>query len=541
MTALNVPEAMQQAVAHHRAGQLAQAEGLYRQVLAVTPRHADALNLLGELARQSGRPAEAVDLINRAIAICAIAPEYFVNLGAALDDLGRLDEEIAAFQKALTLRPDYPMALSNLGNALRKRSRTDEAIAACRRALALQPNYAIAHNNLGAALQSTDLDQAIAHHRQALTLQPTFPGAHAALAAALVKKGDFDEAIASCNRALSLQPNNPQAFQNLASALAGKGNIDQAIQCLRQSLALTPNLPLAHWNLGLLLLLTGDFAQGWPEYEWRLRVPELATPAVSDKPKWDGSPLAARRILLTSEQGLGDVIQFIRYVPLVIARGGQPVISCQRELHRLLHPMPCIAQGDPPPDHDLQCSLMSLPGLFGTTIESIPAPIPYLRADPSLSAHWQSRLAQSPHRRIGLVWSGRSAQRADRNRSIPPAALAPLAAVDGVFFCSLQKDPAPPPPLPHLADWTADLHDFADTAALIENLDLVITIDTAVAHLAGAMGRPTWLLLKHHPDWRWLLHRSDSPWYPTMRLFRQTNHGDWTDPIAQIVDALRQF
>jgi Flp pilus assembly protein TadD len=486
-----------------------------------------------------------VELITQAIALCPQACEYYVNLGTVYDDMGRLEDAIAAYQKAVAVKADYPVALSNLGNTLRRRGRTGEAIAACRRALAIQPNHAQAHNHLGAALTQSDPDEAVAHLSRAVALQPAFAEAHSNLGAALLQKGMPDEAVAACRRAVSLQPQNPEAHLNLGNAWAATASIDQAALCFRQALALSPTLALAHWSLGVMLLLQGDFQNGWAEYEWRLRVPEFARRTPSSKPLWDGADLAGRRIVLAAEQGIGDVIHFIRYLPLVAARGGKIIVSCPRELHRLLKPMAPVEQwvapDEPWPEHDLQCPLLSLPRLMGTTVATIPAPIPYLHADPALVEQWQARLPKEPRLRVGLAWAGRAAHRNDRNRSIPPALLAPLADVNGLLFCSLQKDSATLPPLPQLADWTADLHDFADTAALLENLDLVITADTAVAHLAGALGRKVWVLLPFLPDWRWMLRREDSPWYPTMRLFRQPRPGDWSEPIERIVQALRQL
>jgi hypothetical protein len=296
--------------------------------------------------------------------------------------------------------------------------------------------------------------------------------------------------------------------------------------------------------MGLLLLLKGDYQHGWPMYEWRWRLKGYAQHS-NPRPQWDGQALAGRRILLHAEQGFGDVIHLARYIPMVAERGGKMIVACPRNLHRLLRGLGPVEKWlgpqEPLPDHDLHCPWMSLPRVFETTLETIPAAIPYLSADPHVSRQWAARLPADGRLRVGLVWAGRRLP--DRYRSIPADQLAPLGEIAGVHFVSLQKRQAAeqvlfaPPPLP-LTDWSDDLLDFADTAALLHNLDMVITIDTAVAHLSGAMGKPTWILLRKSADWRWLLDRNDSPWYPTVRLFRQEQLDDWTAPINQVAEAL---
>jgi hypothetical protein len=292
------------------------------------------------------------------------------------------------------------------------------------------------------------------------------------------------------------------------------------------------------------LLLRGDFSRGWADYEWR-----LTTTRTFAQPQWDGGPLAGRTILLHAEQGLGDTLHFIRYAERVAAAGGNVVVECQAPLKRLLHDslerIPVISHGEPLPSFDVHCPLLSLPRLFQTTLESIPARVPYVDANDALAPQWRARLADKDrHLKIGLVWAGSEAHQNDRNRSIPLATFAPLAQGPNTCIYSLQKGDAArqaaasSAPFP-LVDWTSELHDFADTAALIAQLDLIITVDTAMAHLAGALGKPVWALVPHVPDWRWLLDRDDSPWYPTMRLFRQTNPGDWTSVLERVATALR--
>jgi Flp pilus assembly protein TadD len=544
---MTIQEAMELALSRHRAGKFAEADAVYRQVLSSSPDHADALNLLGVLAWQFARHDEAIALISRAIEVSPACGEYYVNLGAALDDMGKLDEAVAAYRKALAIKPRYPRAMSNLANTLRKQGQTKEAVAACREALAIEPGSAQAYTNLGAAVQRDDLNEAIRHYRWAISLQPDYADAHHSLGSALMLTGALEEATAACRHAITLKPHCPQSHTSLGSCLARAGDIEHATAAFRHTLSFAPKYAPAHWNLALMLLLQGDFQNGWPEYEWRLRVNEFRWHLNLPKPRWTGGSLAGRRILLHAEHGIGDVLQFIRLVPRVIDRGGRVAVVCQRSLHRLLKQIAGVEEWtafeDPLPSHDVQCPIMSLPLVLGATPQNIGGSIPYLNADETLSGRWQSRLPRDERLKIGLVWAGGGANQEDRSRFICPSLLSPLARVGEAFFCSLQKSCGPRQQnLPmQMPDWTDELTDFAETAALIDNLDLVITVDTAVAHLAGAMGKAVWVLLPFFPDWRWMLRRTDSPWYPTMRLFRQERPGDWSTPINRVVEALQEL
>jgi tetratricopeptide (TPR) repeat protein len=584
MAQLTIQQAFDLALQHHQAGRLREAERLYRQVLAQQPEHADALHSLGVIAHQVGRNDIAVGLILRAIALNPNLPEAHYNLGIALGDKGQLDEAIAAYRQAIALRPNYAEAHNNLGNALKDKGQLDEAIAACRRAIALKPNNAEAHNNLGNVLRDKgqldeaittcrraialnpnlpqahsnlgnalkdkeQLDEAIAAYRQAIALNPNLPEAHSNLGSVLRDKGQLDEAIAACCRAIALRPSYSEAHSNLGSVLRDKGQLDEAIAAFRQAVALNPNLPEAHFNLSLSLLTSGDFQQGWEEYEWRWKCKDFPPSRRNfAQPQWDGRPLEGRAILLHAEQGLGDAIQFIRYLPLVVQRGGRIIVECQAELQRLFQTMAGICQvvafGQPLPAFDLHCPLLSLPRVFGTNLANVPHIVPYLSPDPALVDAW-SRRPGSGNRplRVGLAWAGSPRFKGNRARSLNLQQLAPFAAVPGVKFYSLQKGAAgeqakSPPVGLELVDLGPDLNDFADTAAVMSLMDLIITTDTSVPHLAGAMGRPVWLMLQFAPDWRWLLERQDSPWYPTMRLFRQSRTGDWDGVIMRVVDAL---
>jgi len=550
MTPLTIQQVFDLATQHHQAGRLQEAERLYRQVLARQPEHADAMHNLAVIALQVGRNDAAVEMIRRAIVLNPNHSEAHYNLGTALQNKGQLDEAIAAFRQAIALNPNLPEAHNNLGNALKDKEQFDEAIAAYRQAISLSPNFPEAHNNLGVALKDKgQLDEAIAACRRAIALRPNYAEAHYNLGNALKEKGQPDEAIAAYRRAIALNPKLPEAHSNLGNALKDKGQLDEATIAYRQATALGPNLPEGHHNLSLSLLARGEFQQGWEEYEWRWKCKDFPSPARNFvQPQWDGCPLEDRTVLLHTEQGLGDAIQFIRYLPLVAQRGGRIILECQAELQRLFQTIAgscqIVARGQPLPAFDLHCPLQSLPRVFGTNLANIPNIVPYLHADAEDARRWQHRLAShSPNVRVGLAWAGSPTHKNDRNRSIKLARLAPLGQAPGVRFFSLQKGEAAaeaktPPPGMELVDWTEELKDFADTAALIDNLDLVIAVDTAVVHLAGAMGKLVWTLLPFVADWRWLLERQDSPWYPTMRLFRQPRIGDWDSVVTRVVEAL---
>jgi tetratricopeptide (TPR) repeat protein len=553
MAQLTIQQTFELALQHHQAGRLRQAEQLYRQVLARQPEHLDAIHNLGVIALRVGRNDVAMDLIRRVIVLNPNDPEAYGNLGIALKNKGQLDEAIAAYRQAIALNLNLPEVHNNLGNALKDEGRVDEAIAAYRQAIALNPNLPEAHNNLGNALRNKgQLDEAIAACRRAIALRPNYAEAHYNLGNPLRDKGLIDEAIAAYRQAIRLKPDYAEAHSNLGNALKDKGRFDEAIAAYRQAIALSPDFSEAHNNLALALLTRGDFQQGWEEYEWRWKCKDFPSPPRNfAQPQWDGCPLEARTLLLHTEQGLGDAIQFIRYLPLVQQRGGRIIIECQGELQRLFQTIAgrcqIVARGQPLPAFDLYCPLLSVPRIFGTNLANVPHIAPYLHADAEDTRRWQHRLADpSSLVKVGLAWAGNPTQVNDRNRSMKLEMLAPLGQIPGVRFFSLQKGEAAaeaktPPPGLELIDRTEELKDFADTAALIANLDLVISVDTAVVHLAGAMGKPVWTLLSFVSDWRWLLQRQDSPWYPSMRLFRQPVGGDWDSVITRIVEALSHW
>jgi hypothetical protein len=406
--------------------------------------------------------------------------------------------------------------------------------------LRLDPRHANAQNHLGTLASQTGRPaEAERHYREAVRLDARHVEAHNNLGVALVAQDRPEEALEHFHTALRLNARYVDPYANLASALRNLGRTTEAEAVLRAGLHLAPNASQLRYNLAGLLLLTGRFEAGWPLYEERHHLP--AAPPPPAVPRWSGGATGDRVLLLQAEQGAGDTILACRYLTLFPAET-RLVLEVPAALRRLMNglggPQRVISRGDALPAFDLQCSLMSLPLAFGTTLGTIPGATPYLDAASDDVAVWQTRLEQLPGLRVGLVWAGNPDHAEDRRRSISPDLLVPLGMIAGVSFVSLQKGWTGQPPPLTLADWTDELGDFADTAALISGLDLVIGVDTAVVHLAGALGKPVWLLNRFDPHWLWLLDRTDSPWYPTLRQFRQMRPGDWRGVIAAVGPAL---
>jgi tetratricopeptide (TPR) repeat protein len=556
VTRLTLQQAFGLALQHHQAGRFAEAEKIYRQILASQPGHAGSLHNLGVLAHQAGRSDVAANLIRQAIAAGPDSADAHNSMGNVLRTMGDFAGAVAAYQQAIAIKPDYTEAHANLGAALVDAGRFDEAIAACQRALALRPGYAEAQMTLGNALLDSRLaEEAVAAYRQAIIGNPESPEAHYNLGAALRDNGQFDEAAGAYRRAIALRPDYADAHNSLGIALAiGTGRLEEASACVCRALALRPDFAEAHWNLGWMLMLRGDFLAGWKEFEWRWEIkgwpPKRGHGA---QPQWDGSDLKNRTIVIDAEQGFGDTIQFIRYVPLVARRAAKVIVVCKPELHQLMQSLESGAvqwldPNQPVPPYDVHCSLWSLPLAFRTTLETVPNSVPYFYAQAPKIAYWRKKLAgEGGCFNIGLRWAGSPKFRPDIHRSPRELSLfAPLANIGNIRFVSLQTEAAAqqaahPPEGMNLVDWTDELSDFSDTAALIANLDLVISSDNVVTHLAGAMGKPVWMVLPFIPDWRWMLDREDSPWYPTLRLFRQPSLGDWNSVVARVADALREW
>ncbi|HTW93713.1 MAG TPA: tetratricopeptide repeat protein [Tepidisphaeraceae bacterium] len=442
--------------------------------------------------------------------------------------------------KAIALREN------KAGLAAIQSGRPDIALEHFKRAAAASPNTAEFHGNVGkASIDTGQPGEAVSAFRRAIALKPNVAGFHSHLSQSLELLGDLDEAIAAVAEAARLEPNSSKFHNNLGVLLHDRGRYDQAMAELRRAVEIQPDQAWAHFTIGAIHLLHGRFVQGWSEFDWREQcLPEAARKNFS-QPRWNGGDLNGRTILLHAEQGLGDTLQFIRYVPLVAERGGRILLSCQRELAPLLQSFPGIQQvlteEQPLRSFDAHCPLMTLPQVFRTTLESIPGHVPYII--PPRGAILPSSSASL---RVGLAWAGQPAHRHDRSRSVALQQLSPLARIPNVHFFTLQKGPAAaqasnPPPGMAITDCLHLLTDMSQTASLIAQLDLVITVDTSIAHLAGAMAKPVWVLLPFVPDWRWMLDRADSPWYPTMRLFRQEKQGEWKGAIGAIASALRKL
>lgn len=447
--------------------------------------------------------------------------------------------------QSMTVQQMYELAI---GHQMAGRAREAEAL--YRQILRVDPANVASLSMLGALLgQQGKFAEGFQFARQATQIEPANENAWGNLAVMLAQNGQLDEAIQGYRKVLELRPDSFKAHNNLGNTLRAAGRFEEAIEAYRTALRLFPDSGEIHWNLGLVLLQLGKFEEGWQQYEGRLTAKDFPLHAVFRQPAWDGSDLAGKRILLHAEQGFGDAIQFVRYVPMVKAHGGRVILRTPRELVRLFACVGAeqvVAEDQPMPQFDTHCHLMSLPLRFGTTLTNLPANVPYLSAPPDLLDPWHAKLATlSAGLKIGLVWAGNPRYPQDRFRSIRLAQLAPLARVPGITFVSLQKGEASAQahvPLQgmRLVDWTRELQDFADTAALISQLDLIICVDTAVAHLAGALGKRTWLLLAEPAEWRWMLNRNDSPWYPTMRLFRQSRKGDWDTVVKEVTEAMQE-
>jgi tetratricopeptide (TPR) repeat protein len=519
------------AVSHHQRGELARAQELYRNLLAAEPAHAGALHGLGVLAYQERRFDEALGLLLQAVEVDGSNAEAWLALGAALAALGRPAQALDAYDRVIHVEPHFPEAHNNRGNALRALGRLVEAEESYRRALELSPDFVQAQRNLAAIVHDRGrASDAIESLRKAAREQPASAEAQHAVGKALCKAGQLTEGLPYLGAALRIQPGLAFAHHDLGTALKRLGRLVEAEASLAEAVRLNPGSVDSHVNLATLWLLMGDFERGWPEYEWRRRLPGQPLHDVPE-PEWDGAPLKGKTILIHAEQGVGDTLHFIRYAPLVEARGGCVVVAAPSRLHKILSTCPGINElvdDRERPSCDVHTPLMSLPRILGTTLESVPADVPYLRPEPARVERWRARLAAIPGRKIGVCWQGNPRHPEDAERSFRLTALAPIARVPDVRLISLQHGNGREQ-LPHCGFPIETLDDdldvtgaFTDTAAVVSQLDLVITADTALVHLAGALGAPTWIALARIPDWRWMLDRSDSPWYPSVRLFRKS-------------------
>jgi tetratricopeptide (TPR) repeat protein len=549
----NVQQTMQEAVALHQQGRLREAEKLYARVLKAAPDHFDAMHLCGLAKAQAGQMGEAYRLMAGALKLNPQAGDAWMNLANVLHALKRDAEALDCLDKALALRPGDTNALENRGNALLALGRAQEALACFDAVLMRDPRHGGALIGRGSALASLGRpDQALAAFDAALAVMPGHPGALYNRGNALFDLGRYAEAIAAFDRALAAAPNHAQAWNNRGRALQALDRHADAVASFARAIEQQRDYADAHTNRALSLLTLGDLQRGFAEYEWRWqRTGMRDTRRSYGKPLWLGEyPLPRKTILLTAEQGLGDTIQFARYVPLLVKSGARVVLEAPPELKPLLENLDgvasCHARGDQLPAYDVHCPLGSLPLALKTEPATIPADIPYLRADGARIAKWRQRLDALPGKRVALAWAGNVGHANDRNRSIELKLLEPLLALEGVSFLSIQRelrgdDAAVLARHANVSNHGGELSDMADTAALLTLADLTISVDTSVVHLAGALGRPVWVLLPFAPDWRWTLNGEMSPWYPQARLFRQPVLGDWPSVVAAVCAELARL
>ena len=554
---------LNEAIRLHQAGQLKESAAAYAFVLQMQPRQFDALHLLGIVCIQQNNPQRAIEWLRKALKVNPESAHVHSNLGNALLASKQADAALASFDRAIAIAPDFAEAHVNRGDALRRLGKLESAVDSFKQAIAIKPDLMEGYANLGKALEDLGQpDEAVAVFDQAIAISPDSAAAFYNRGNALKANRQADAALASYDQALRLNPAYAEAWYNKGVVLQERNQIDPAIAHYRRAIEINPDYALAHWNLATVLLTGDDHARGWEEFEWRWHSVETGLAANRRglrQPGWLGrEALTGKTILLQNEQGLGDTLQFCRYAKLVRALGARVILEVQAPLIEVLRDLEGVDQLLPEtakkiPEVDYHCALMSLPLALGTTLETIPNQVPYIRSRPEKVAAWQTRLAPSAALRVGLVWSGghrpafSSGWLAHERRNIALKKLAPLR-IDGVTFYSLQKGHPAEAELPALiqAGWggppiidlTAELQDFSDTAALIDNLDLVISVDTSTAHLAGAMGKPVWVLNRFDTCWRWMLDRDDSPWYPTLKLYRQTTPGDWDSVVERVRDDL---
>jgi tetratricopeptide (TPR) repeat protein len=572
-----------QGLAYHRAAMLPEAEQHYRRVLAAYPEHFDSTHLLGVIYFQRGEFSKALQQIDAALRIkpdvadahnnrgnvlkrlrrfdealasydqaIAYHPQdaaSYNNRGSAYKDLKRLEEASADFDRAIALKPDFAEAFNNRGNVLLALQRFEAALANYDRAIALKPNDADALNNRGNALKELKrFEEALASYDRAIRLKPEYERAHYNRGVVLFDLDRFEDSILDLNKAIGLNPDHAEAFYNRGNALRELNRVAEAAVDFDRAIALRPDYPDAVWNRALAKLRLGHYQEAWSDFEWRWHISQVSDRRTLHQRQWSGkADIRGKTIFLHSEQGFGDTIMMARYIDAVAATGARVIVEVAPQLgplmSRFADTAEIVLEGRTPSSFDLHCPMMSLPAAFGTTVETIPAHVPYLTVPSSHADKWARLLPPSGRKRVGIYWAGNPMHREDHKRSIGLRHLLPLLSRQDLQFFSLQKD---------LRDGDAELlrlnpqvtplgemiDSLTDTAAIMRALDLVISVDAVAAHLAGALAKPVWVLLPFVPDWRWLLDREDSPWYPTARLFRQSERGDWASVVAKVEQAL---
>jgi FKBP-type peptidyl-prolyl cis-trans isomerase 2/TolA-binding protein len=570
---------------HPLAGKNLFFEVLLVEILEKNPQQAEELFIQGVKAQNEGKLEEAISLYNKALRIKPDLSKAYYNIGVIYQEKGIFDKAIFSYKLALSYKYDYTEAYHNIGVIYWKLKNFEEAISNLMYAINFNPFHALSYYHLGVIYQelgqikkATNLyeralqidptlssayfnlgvihqdkeeyDFAIERYKKALEYSPENFGAYNNLGLCYLENENLDDAMASFQKSIELKPDFAEAYSNIGNVYHNKLMLDEAINMYKKAIDIDPNYTDAHWNLAISYLLKGELEQGWKEYEWRWKTDEFHRPSFP-KPIWNGEPIHGKKLLIITEQGLGDALQFLRYIPLIYKKGVKIIFTCSEELIPLIKNHEEISEIIPRnsivPEFDYYCSLLSLPLIFNTTINNIPQNIPYINATKKSIKYWHNKLSNNQNKmKIGIVWAGNPKHKMDKKRSIPLKTYYPLFDLKGVAFYSLQKGKGSEQVDDEskkmgLIDLTNEINDFSDTAGFIMNLDLVITVDTAVAHLAGALGRPVWVLIPYIPDWRWMLNREDSPWYPTMRLFRQSSRGDWETVVIKIRQELERL
>ena len=574
----DISRLFEQAIQHHQVGQLEQAKRKYQEILDTNPQHADSSHLLGLVEYQYGNYVKAIEHIQQAVLISPEQPVFLNNLGNVLKEMGELDRSVQAYQQALEVAPDdaeihnnlgvtlkemgeldrsvqayqqaleinpqYAEAHNNLGNVLKEMDRLDESIHAYQQALKINPQYAEVYNNMGNVLKEMDrLDESLHAYQQALKINPQFVEGYYNIGVFFQEQRKVKESAQAYQKAIQIQPDYVEAHINLGVVLREQVRLKESIQAHQKAIQIQPDYEEAHINLAITFLLQGQLTAGWREFEWR-----RSRKRDFKRPLWDGTPLNGKSILIYAEQGFGDTIQFVRYIDLLPDANTIIIVVCQPELKTLFKSInridTLVTKGEDIPDSDVHVPLLSLPYMFNTTLDTIPARIPYLYLNSEADS--VLHLDDSHDLKIGIVWAGRPTHANDNNRSIDLKWFKCLLDIRNCEFFSLQVGERREDIKQHgchhtIKDLGEQFTDFHHTASAILQLDLVISVDTAVAHLAGALGKAIWTLLPFVPDWRWMLDRSDSPWYPSMTLFRQKEIGDWSPVFEQLRLALTRY
>ena len=536
---------------YQRQGEVDEAITCYIKALQINPNLADVHNNLGSILCQKKQFNEAIVCYQTAL---KINPDYihtYINMANIFLEIKQFDEAITCCQKAIQINPNVDEAYAKIGLALTDMGRSDEAISFYRKANQLNPNNLMALYGLCTILQCKgQLDDALQYYYKLLELDPNYAKAHYGLGFIFRDKGQLDESINCFQKAIKLKPTFIEAYIGLGSAFLKKGQIDEASTSYQKAIELDSANPIAHHDWAFCLISLGDLSRGWKEHQWVYKTQEGINFLQNySEPLWTGFDISGLTVLLhdgpLGSFGFGDTIQFIRYTPLIAARGAKVIFECKKELISLLSNVDGVYQimelGGQPPRFDVHCHLLDLPFIFDISLDNIPARVPYIPADPTMIKDWGEKIQHNGDKlKVGLVWGGGSGKYCHLKTYLF------LGSLDKIIFYSLQKGPAAdeaknPPDGMQLIDLTNEIYDFTDTAALIEHLDLVISVDTSVAHLAGALGKPVWTLLPFASCWRWMRNGEDSPWYPTMRLFRQTSPGDWNSVMAKVAEELKKL